>query len=47
MKSINRETKYIQKIAKNIDIMQNYMSNQFKQLKQHELVEYINSEVNK
>ena len=47
LKAIGDEVKIPSKIAKDSDIMQNHISNVLKQLREHELVECINREVNK
>lgn len=47
MKSLDEEVKMPSQIAKDSDILQNHISAVLKQLKEHELVEYINPEVRK
>ena len=47
MKSLAEETKIPSKIAGDTEILQNHMSTILKQLKEHELVEFINPEVRK
>lgn len=47
MKSLADEVKMLSQIAKDSDIRQAHISNVLKQLKEHELVECINSEVKK
>lgn len=47
MKSLADEVKMPSQIAKDSDIRQAHISNVLKQLKEHELVECINSEVKK
>lgn len=47
MKSLDGKTKIPSEIAKDANIIQNHISTTLRQLKEHELVEYINPEVKK
>ena len=47
MKSLDGEVKIPSKIANDAEIFQNHIANTLRQLKEHELVEYINPEVKK
>ena len=47
MKSLEGNVKIPSEISKDAEIFQNHISNTFRQLKEHELVECINPEVRK